>query len=169
MDSVTKLFWVVVAGFVIFGAVSLSTAYAWTSEKIEYIYEYYPIYRCTAPFGVLSLEISGSGSFILASGSFSIEGGLSEKYVVKYWDGDELKTQILSAESTSVIVDDTFQLELMYWQEVQYHKETGRRRVNGDSMTNDIDGEVEDYWHEWLIHIPLLPPPNETITTEWIK
>lgn len=121
----------------------------WAEKTIE---REYPIYVCTAPFGVLSRdlsgEIAGSSSGFLTFNSGSIHGSLNsdleETYIVKYLDGNLLKTKSFTAEKTDIIVDGRFCLTCD--ERIQYKQENGELK------------ETYRYTYTYLrLHIPSLP------------
>lgn len=122
----------------------------------------FPIYMITAPFGVLYGDVHGSISgscsgFIFCSGYIggSISTKLEEAYIVKYMDGNNLKTKKFYSERTALIVDGELYLE--HWQKAVYKK-------------NEAREWVQDYIryssHEWAIHITELPEV-EKLTTKY--
>jgi len=120
---------------------------------------HYQIYRVTAPFGVFAVEGQGEigGLFIVFYGSYSIE--LTEQYVVKYFDGDELKTKIFDATTVSIVIDETFTLEQIFTEEYRFDRGTG------ECLEPTDDSRYKETI--WRIHLPFLPGINKT-TTEWI-
>lgn len=122
-----------------------------TSQRVSTeVSTYYEIYNARLPFGVFLS--SGGGSFILGTGSFSVS--TDEVYLIKYFDGEELKSLELEAEKTSIVVDGTFRLE---------------------EITLDVE-QNELWWHhkyvgtlirERRLHIPYLPDVNQTLTEDW--
>ena len=127
--------------------------YAEKTVEIEF-----QIYVCTAPFGVLSRDLSGSisgqnsGFLTFNSGSFngSIHGELEEKYIVKYLDGKLLKTKTFDAETTDIIIDGRFCLTCD--KEIRYEKKNGEW-VESYTYLRDYDLEL---------HIPELPKLGNT-------
>jgi len=112
---------------------------------------YYDLYRVTCPFGVW--HTSGSGSVFLLAAEFNLD--LKESYVIKYFDGRFLKTEIMDARDVSIIVDGSFRLEKIttvhmgkFWflYPMHIHNETS-----------------------FIIHLPYLPTINETMTNDWIR
>ena len=121
----------------------------------------YPIYMCTAPFGVLFSKTSGqfSGTFngmlTFNSGrmSGSIDTHLEEKYIVKYLDGNQLKSKSFDAKTAKVFIDGDklllkVELEESYQPEL-YH-------------TDNPEYQSDSYWS---IHIPKLPDVDELTKT----
>jgi len=99
---------------------------------------YVNCYRVTAPFGVFGLD----GHFFFGSGAINTE----EVYSIKYFENGELKTLILDAEETPIIIDGTFRLE--------------RRYSRGPIFGSEIHVS-------YRLHLPFLPEINQTMTTEW--
>lgn len=127
----------------------------WAEKKEEVEF---PIYVCTAPFGVLALDISGSisghssGFLTFNSGMFngSIRSDIEEKYIVKYMDGQYLKTKTFDAEDTSLIVDGRFCLTCV--KETHWNMENGEWKKTYSYV----------YDHTMSIHIPELPKLGST-------
>ncbi len=68
------------------------------------------LWYAKAPFGVCYSDVSGS--FIWGSGSINTDAG--ESYMLKYWEGNELKSMTVDASKTSIVVDGKFQIEQIY-------------------------------------------------------
>ena len=129
-----------------------------SAEKTEE--KAHPIYMCTAPFGVLSRDFSGnlsgesSGVLTFNSGSLrgSFDSKLEETYVVKYLDGNRLKTKTFEAEKTDIIIDGRFCLT--HPVEISYKKKDGKwvERYRYD----------KDYYME--LHLPELPKLSQATT-----
>lgn len=103
---------------------------------------YYDVYHAEAPFGVLWVKTRGS--FVFGCGSISSQ--LKESYIIKYWIGNELHSVTLDAEKHPIIVDGTFKLE--YHEVICFNNCRKAYRNTG-----------------WIgLHIPDLPPINETVT-----
>ena len=68
------------------------------------------LWYAKAPFGVCYSDVSGH--FIWGSGSISSDVG--ESYMLKYWEGDQLKSMTVDASTTSIVVDGKFQIEQTY-------------------------------------------------------
>lgn len=113
---------------------------------------YHEIYSARLPFGVFMS--SGGGSFILGTGGFSF--GTDEVYLVKYFDGVELKSLELEASKTSLIVDGTFRLEEITL-DVEQNVLWWRQKFVGTMMRGR------------RLHIPYLPEVNQTLTEDWTK
>jgi len=122
---------------------------------------YYDCYRVTAPFGVFVVEGEGeiAGSFIAFYGSSEFE--LREEYVIKYFDGNELKTKIFDAEKTPLIVDGTFKFEVV-------KIEDGHYKVGIDEPIRFYQFSQGYPKYVYKIHIPYLPNVPQT-TDDWIK
>jgi len=114
---------------------------------------YYDIYNLKAPFGIFWTEGGMSGNIIYFRGYTE----MVENYVVKYFDGNELKTKIFNAEETSIVVDNTLRLEQLdsYTEDGWWWYRSHHRRYN----VYPID--------KWIIHIPYLPDINTTLTEDW--
>jgi len=120
--------------------------------------DYYSCYRVIAPFGIFAIEGEGEigGGFIVFHGSSEFE--LREEYVVKYFDGNELKTKILDAEKTSLIVDGTFRLEKNTMKKAKFKVGIDEPKI--------LDSFGSKYTYK--VHIPYLPNVPQT-TDDWIK
>lgn len=123
----------------------------------EYQSEEFEIYTLTAPFGILYGKTSGriSGSyegFIFHSGSLSgsFSSELEEQYIVKYMDGNELKTKVFKAKDTSLVVDGKLCLENKF--RVAYKKDD-----SGEWVERTRYGYKTDWGGGWIIHISELP------------
>lgn len=114
----------------------------------------YPIYHCTAPFGLIWVEESASGRVLFIVGSYSSTSALTETYNVKAFDNNELFTKVFDATDVSVVPDGHFFLEKQHTERVIYDR-------NGKEIFRYNEGKV------WLIHIPELPRLNQTISMEW--
>ena len=118
---------------------------------------FYDIYRVTAPFGVFIVEGHGEGGgcIIVFHGEFDFE--MMEQYVVKYFDGNEVKTGIYNAEETPLVVDGTLRLERIVTKKTSFWKSTG-----------DVKWVEDSYlWnYQYKVHIPFLPN-TEPMTEEW--
>lgn len=120
----------------------------------------YPIYMCTAPFGVLSRDfsasLSGSSSGFLTFNSGNLNGSLNSKleevYIVKYLDGNLLKTKTFTAEDTDIIIDGRFCLT--HPVEISYDKKDGKW----------IEQNRYDMDYEMALHIPELPKLSKATT-----
>jgi hypothetical protein len=122
----------------------------------------YPIYVCTAPFGVFTRELSGSlegsSSGMLSFTSGSLRGSLSETekevYIVKYLDGNILKTTTFNAKDTGIIIDGTFRLstdEKIYYEAV-------------DGTLVEKSRYISSWHSDFKIHFPELPKLSEATT-----
>ena len=127
--------------------IGISFAYNRTWETTEI--HYHDIYKAKCPFGVFAVEGRIAGSFLFFAG----EQSLNEEYVIKYFNDGVLKTIILNAERTDVIIDGTLQLEetrtIFHW---RYLCMEDGQRIKGSY---------------WRIHIPYLPDVEDDITVEW--
>ena len=92
----------------VIGFVSMFTI-TWNNQS-----DYHDMYKATVPFGefINTGELGGAMFFGFGSISGSFSG--DEYYLVKYFDDEELKPLKLDAEDTPLIVDGTFQLEIIY-------------------------------------------------------
>ena len=115
-----------------------------TSQKSKKIS---PIYYITAPFGIIFKHTSGRGSSDVKYGfGFSVDTTLEEKFVIKYMDGNRLRTATENAEDANVVIDGTFCYEQMF--ETFY--ENGK--------------EGSTYPRGTIIHLPKLPIIKDKLT-----
>ena len=123
----------------------------------------YPIYMCTAPFGILFSKTSGSlsrsmrGMLTFNSGSIngSINTSLEETYLIKYLDGTRLRSKSMDAENAKVFIggkDLVFKIETK-----EYYDKTGKVKYS-DKPENQSD-------YHCSIHIPKLPDCEELTST----
>lgn len=120
----------------------------------ETFYTCYDIYYVNAPFGIVWVETTGSGSFLFMAGSLHLGSEVSETYIVKYLDNGELHTKTFDSTKIPIVPDGTFQLEYSErW-------ETHERNLFGTNLRGPYD-------KTYRIHIPQLPALNETISMEW--
>jgi len=151
MNKLHALIAGIVLSLIIVGILNIPWCH--TIRKVERTYN--SIYHVTAPFGIYWTEGDGSiqGSFLYKEGSYEMQ--MVENYIVKYFDGNELKTIILNAENTSIVVDETFRLETITYREYYYR---------------DKDNVYMDYYVEhgmtYKIHLPFLPNLNSTFGDE---
>jgi len=124
---------------------------------------FYDVYYAEAPFGVLWVETEGSFgfafTFVFGFGYGTIRSNLQETYIVKYLIGDELHSIKLDAEQYPIIIDGTFRLEVQGWQ---------RRNTLFNSNATWRDYALDSYRppdRDQIIglHIPALPPINQTV------
>jgi len=125
-----------------------------TISKIEI--EKYPIYSCTAPFGILFKKTKSSGGGRNGEWSWYIDVNLAEKYIVKYMDGNKLKTIKLNAEDIDIVVDGTFIYEEKY-------------KRYGEIINGEEQWEKHRYLRTQIIHLPNLPDPQFKMTDNFIK
>lgn len=109
----------------------------------------FEVYTMTAPFGFFTVKGEMGG------GVFSFYGYISgsENYDVKYMDNDILKTLILNAEETDIVIDGTLSVE--------------QQRVSHWGYFLFLKWEIR-WKYNYVIHIPYLPE-HETMTEDWIK
>ena len=120
---------------------------------VKTIQKDYPIYMCTAPFGVLfnklSGEITGTFNGVLTFNNGSLTGSintqLEEKYIVKYLDGNQLKSKTFDAKTAPIFIGGK-QLILQVELQESYHPELHH--------TDNPEYQSDRYWS---IHIPELP------------
>ena len=119
------------------------------------------IYSATLPFGVFSVkgEIDGVYLFVAGSVSGSISG--AEIYSIKYLEGGQLKTLILDAEATPLIVDGTMIVE-------RSHDRVGKIGGVSYMLGNRTPTRFENSSYTYKIHIPYLPE-HEPLTDDWSK
>jgi len=155
-DRITAAIFIIVVGFLL---TMLFTSYEYIEETTSY--EYYDIYYCTAPFGMVWLETdaSASGAFIYIVGiyNYRTETQLVEIYNVKYLQNGGLKTKVFDAYEISVVPDGRFILEV---------KITNTTRHSGCLAFHGVSSKTT--YSDWKIHIPELPRLNQTITKEWM-
>jgi hypothetical protein len=120
-------------------------------------HEYLDIYKATVPFG--EFVQSGSLSGVMFFGFGSISGSFSgeEFYLVKYFDGEELNTLKLDAENVPLIIDGTFQLEIIS----SYASGTNLFIFKWTEKPH------RDTYPDYKIHIPYLPEVNQTMRSDW--
>jgi hypothetical protein len=140
--------------FVIFGVASLLflgglVTHAITAKPVVTETKEYEAYTMTAPFGFFSVKGSVSGSAFGFSGSISS----SESYDVKYFQDEVIKTIILDAEKTDVVVDGTLRL-------VRY-----TLRQEGWFFIWKLAISPR---YKYVVHIPYLPEHDE-ITEDWVN
>jgi len=118
--------------------------------------EYYEVYKATVPFGefISSGELGGFMFFGFGGVSGSLSG--DEYYLVKYFDGEELKTLKLDAEDTPLIVDGTLRLEVISEPTI----------IRWFFIFKTVS---EDMFPDYRIHIPYLPEVNQTMREDWTK
>ena len=110
---------------------------------------FYDVYSMTAPFGFFSIQGEIHGSFLFIDGYIKS----SENYDVKYFDGNILRTIILNAEETGVIVDGKLLLER-------------EKTVDSFDFLHLHLGLTPSLRIKYTIHIPFLPDVAP-ITEEW--
>jgi hypothetical protein len=149
--------------------ITIHTRYCKTCGEIFHEYaekkeeKEYPIYMCTAPFGVLSRDFSaslqGSSSGILTfnSGNFhgSLNSKLEEVYIVKYLEGNLLKTKTFEAEDTDIIIDGRFCLTAPIL--ISYDKVDGKWIERYRYVDN----------YELSLHLPELPKLGNNTTQKF--
>lgn len=142
--------------FCVLGIIWLASIF--TATHHEY-HEYCDIYKATVPFGEF-VQTGRLGGFMFF-GFGSVGGSLSgeEFYLVKYFDGEELKTLKLDADETSLIVDGTLQLEIISTYS------SGRHFFVFDW----VEKPHRDSYPEYRIHIPYLPEVNQIMKEGWTK
>lgn len=101
---------------------------------------FFNLYDADFPYG--RFWVDTEGRFFFASGRITSE--LTESYSVKFWSNDELHSLILTATDTPIIVDGTFQLEVI-------------------STTLKFRITVYETKTSYKIHVPYLPPANVTM------
>jgi len=120
-------------------------------ETTTIIDTYHEMYTVTAPFGVIYVNQTGdmSGSLFYTKGSF--ESTLSETYIAKYMEGNQLRT---ITTNTPIIVDGNFTLQehitIIEYKNSIYHE------IKSNKTTT-----------EWIIHIPSLPSLNQTLNNDY--
>lgn len=112
-----------------------------------HFYKDHEVYRVIAPFGIIWTK----GRAVFLSGT---QFDMNEKYVIKYLDGNELKTVIQSAEEVSIVIDGT--LKLSEYRYMQYNRNTGEILDE-----NYLDAK------QFQLYIPALPEMNQTLTLDW--
>lgn len=160
----------------------------WTDKPSTYVVQdkvktrtLWNIYHITAPFGIIYVDIEGSGSILFSR----ITSNLEEVYIVKYIDGNLLKTLQFNTMETPLIVDGTFCLEHIITETAKYEVGTGEN--GSDRFIGWEDDWLPDYeeranyttptwgdaWYTrkefWKIHSPELPILNSTMTKDYIR
>lgn len=146
MNNITKfvILVIIISGIIISVLPLYSESYS----------DFYDVYHAEAPFGVLWVETEGS--FIFGCGS--IDSQLRESYIVKYFDGNKLRSITLNAERFPIIIDGTFKLEL---------KRVRRWNILGISwFDRRWHNDRTVYYVSVRLHIPGIPPQNQTV--QWI-
>jgi len=129
------LLWVL--GLITF-SVGLSTTFL-VIESTEYSSTFYDIYTVTFPYGFFSVSGELHGSMSLLGGSINgyIEG--AEYYSVKYYVGEyTIYTKVLSATSTPLILDGTYQLEAIQVKQIITNQVFGDKHVKSTSYIYKI-------------------------------
>ena len=114
----------------------------------------YPVYSVTAPFGILVLE----GNAVFLSGT---DLDTEEVYIVKYLDGNILRTRRLNAEETGVVIDGTF--KIVEFKMCEYITVNGRTQI-----TMQLDYDDYNSRSYSVLHIPALPTPDMNMTSWYI-
>lgn len=152
MDALEKGLGVIVFILIVGLASTFSTTYHDYNEFLD-------IYRATVPFG--EFVQSGRLSGVVFFGFGGIRGSFSgeEFYLIKYFDGNEIKTLKLGAEKVPLIVDGTFQLEIIS------DYSTGKTFF----IFPWSEKPSRDKYPRYKIHIPYLPEVNQTLTEDWTR
>lgn len=110
----------------------------------------YSIYRATLPFGEFFLEGSIGGNFLGFRGTISE----SEVYIIKYLDGNTLKTITLKSNDTPLIIEqDSFKIVISEWGSLIHQR-------NGGSHELQEPGPRDSpllRWTTYDVYIPYLP------------
>jgi len=114
-----------------------------TNEPVSY-----ELYYASVPFGVFMSKGELDGVMFLGFGGIRGEFTTSENYILKYFDGGQLKTAIVDSRMCPIVCDGTFRVEI-----------TERCNMMGD----------EDHlrYYTYVVYVPSLPTLNQTMTTEW--
>jgi hypothetical protein len=120
----------------------------------------YPVYSVTAPFGAFQLQ----GDAVFLSGT---ELSTEEVYIIKYMDGNELKTVTQEATKSVVIVDGTFKLEEYRYVEYKVNPD-GSINILKESWRSRGDPLLGGAPIQFKLHIPGLPEPEMNLTSWYI-
>jgi len=110
--------WMIGWGVLLIGIISGTL----TTTRIDYTSTFYDIYTVTTPYGFFSTsgELHGSGGLFFSHVDGKIQG--AEYYSVKYYGGNSIiLTKILDAQLTPLILDDTYQLEVVHAVKMRRH------------------------------------------------
>lgn len=142
-----KLIVIFIFGFLFFFILTCFGLFEREYTQYEKIEGSFPIYYAEVPNGKIWVDIEGH--FVLGCGS--IDSSLKETYIIKYLDGNELKTYQADATTNSLIIDGTFKLERISYL---------YRLTTFFGIT--FDGNLRESIPQWRIHIPALPIINQT-------
>ncbi|MCJ7424993.1 hypothetical protein MUP01_12115 [Candidatus Bathyarchaeota archaeon] len=110
----------------------------------------YSIYSATLPFGEFFLEGSVGGNFLGFRGTISE----SEVYIIKYLDGNTLKTISLKSNDTPLIIEqNSFKIVFSEWGTLIHQR-------NGGSHELQEPGPRDSpllRWTSYDVYIPYLP------------
>ena len=131
---------------------------------IKTIIEEYPVYVCTAPFGIFQRETHGSltGNYTnyLFGGSGDINGYLTntekEVYIVKYFIKDILYTDKIYAVESRIKIDGKFSLEKKVKIYYEYENNILLEKYR-----------CYDRWSTPILHLPSLPKISNPTTTKF--
>jgi len=146
---ISSLFIICFSGFLCFIGIQRqhNTEYVWCIETISI----YDVYHATAPFGILYKDEQGS---VLGWST-----SLSETIIVKYLDGNELKTVSTDHPFTDIriVVDGRLVIERqkLYREEWVFGKLKQRK-------------EYSTAWKRYVLHIPRLPEPHYNETRNYV-
>ena len=143
------------------------------------------IYAIQCPFGEYFANTQGSFSYFSGfgggGGSGSISTSLSEDYVCKYMDGNELKTVIMPIDQSTVLVNGNYSIIIVH---KQYGYIVNSTTPQAWAKYNDYDQpQYYPYIGKWaiedgnnyggfptvhyVIDLPYLPKVAENMTSTW--
>jgi len=122
---------------------------------VEYVFDSYEqnitdVYHIEAPFGYLHVDIGG--------GFLYIKSKPGESYIVKYWEGNELKTLSLDAH------DENVHLIVGEYDDIIVRIE--RYKVRWEFF-GSIYLKFPTYEMHYYIYSPEVPELNVTVSGEW--
>jgi hypothetical protein len=125
----------------------------------------FPIYSANVPYGMLYRESRGSAVYVVVAGAASYSSTVEERYIVKFFVGDELKTFNFNSNEVTVKADGKFALEIILDDYTTMYEYKFPEVVLG--MSGPDDCWELDCVPRYIIHIPALPTPNQEATTTY--